>query len=271
MIPLLLALLSPAQADEIDAWIELYDGILVEAADNDVDEAVRTYQGLTRTLAADEPVRGVALYWLGRALESDGDTDGARYALRECVRAGGARTRCLDLLGRIELESAAVRRVPTVWNLEDGQHGFIHPWLYADKGSIRLGSGDDTHKDVLVWATRVSPDLDDQLLLGFTTPAPGPSGVRMTIRPMRQDWALRVVAFDVHNNQYVATLNGGIITAERGRWRRVDIELSTFQALEGSRRLRPSELDHIVLQDVSAFQGTPSGPNELWLANIRVY
>ncbi len=271
MIALLLALLSPAHADEIDAWIELYDGILAEAADNDVDEAVRTYQGLTRTLAADEPVRGVALYWLGRALESDDDTDGARYALRECVRAGNARTRCLDLLGRIELESAAVRRVPTVWDLEDGQHGFIHPWVYADKGSIRLGSGDTTHKDVLVWATRVSPDLDDQLLLGFTTPAPGPNGVRMTMRPMRQDWALRVVAFDVHNNQYVATLNGGIITAQPGRWTPVNIDLSAFQALEGTGRLRSSELDHIVLQDVSAFQGTPSGPNELWLADIRVY
>lgn len=271
MIALLLALAGTAQANEIDAWVELYDGILAEAADNDVDNAVRTYQGLARTLGADAPLRGIALYWLGRALESDDDAHGARDALRECVRAGNARTRCLDLLGRIELESSAVRRIPTRWTLEDGNHGFVHPWMYNETGSIRLRPNVEDHGQVLVWATTISSDLDDQLLLGFVSPTPAPHGLRFDIRASNQDATLRIVVFDVAGHRFLSANSGLVQTLPNGEWQQFDMSLTGLQALEGGSSMVPSEIDHIVLQDLSAQYGAPSGPNELWLDNIVIY
>jgi len=271
MLALLAWLSSTAWANEIDAWVELYDGILIEAADNDVDAAVRTYEGLSRTLAADEPLRGISLYWLGRALDSDDDARGARSALRECVRSGHARARCLDLLGRIELEGRAIRRVPTRWDMSDGEHGFIHPWLYAEKGSIRMGDGDTEHPTVLVWSTTVSPDLDDQLLMGFVNPEPAPRGLRLMMRPTRQDTAIRMVVFDVHRNRFLMPGDVGVRVLQRAEWTTLRLDLSELVPVDGVRALNPAEIDHVVLQDVSAFQGAPSGANDLWIADVRVY
>lgn len=272
MLALWLALFAaPAQADEIDAWVKLYDGLLTEAADNDIEAAVTTYQGLARTLPAGQPLRGITLYWLGRALDSDGDERAARDALRECVRAGNARTRCLDLLGRIELESAAVRTVPTTWTFDDSTHGFIHPWVYADMGSIRLEDSGGPHGKVLVWSTTVSPDSDDQLLLGFSQPRPAPSRLRFDVLATRQDAALRLVVFDTLGRRYLSDDGGAVEIVHRDRWQRIRLNLNALSPLDDDAPLNPSQIDHLVLQDISAFQGAPSGPNELWIDDVEVY
>lgn len=264
MTSVLWALLAApaARADEFDAWIRLYDGLLAEAVDNDIDSANGAYSDLVRTLGGDDPLRSVALYWQGRALDSDGDVRGARDALRECVRTGYARARCLDLLGRIELEQAAVRRVPAAFDFSEPDHPFVHPWIYADKGSIRTQMG------ALEWRTIVDPDLDDQLLAGFADEVAAPRGVRVRLTSASAEGTLRVLMFDDSGNRF--GVPEGKLDAPRGQLTTFDVPFSELVPLDGVARFDASRVDHLVLQDVSAYYGAQTGPNT-WLIDEVVF
>lgn len=266
MIALWLALAGPAAAtDDLEAWVRLYDGLLAEAADNDVDRAVRAYQDLARTLPANAPLRGVALYWQGRALDSDDDVRGAREALRECARSAWPRALCLDLLGRIELEQAAVREIPTRWTFDDVSHGFLHPWIYNQLGSIRVEDG------VMVWRTTVRPDGEDRLVLGFAEPSPAPRGIRFRVRSSAVDATLRLLVFDRHGRRYVARAEAAVHRAPVGRWVVVDAPLRGLTDIDDGVGLDPAELDRVILQDESGRWGAPSAVNELLIDDFEIY
>jgi len=274
VIPWALALLlgTAAQAQDNPAsWEILHDSLLLEAAYHDVDGALVIYGQLVKNLGADDPVRSEALYWLGRARYEQGEVDGAREALRECVRIGIGKARCLELLGRIELEQSGIVSVPVRWTFDDTTHGFVHPWRYAAKGAIRIHREGDRDNPMLAWHTQVDVRGDDQLVVGFRDPVPPPRGLRFLVRSSELDAALRLQVFDIHGRKYVAA-HRAVIRVPRGQQILVDMR---FRDLEGDDpeqvRFAPKDIDHVVLQDVTAYYGGGSGENELYIDDFEVY
>jgi hypothetical protein len=269
-LALLLGTAAWAQ-DNRASWEMLYDSLLLEAAHHDVDQALVTYGQLVKNLGADDPVRSEALYWLGRARYEQGEVDGAREALRECVRTGVVKGRCLELLGQIELEQSSIVSVPVRWTFDDTTHGFVHPWRYAEKGSIRIHREGDRDDPMLAWRTQVDVRGDDQLVVGFRDPDPAPQGTRFVVRSRDLDAALRLQVFDIHGRKYVAG-HRAVIRVPRDKQVLVDLR---FRDLEGDDPeqvpFSPSDIDRLVLQDVTAFYGGGGGENELYIDDFEVY
>lgn len=265
---LLLALVAQAQ-DTRAAWEQLHDALLSESAYGEVDPATGVYEELVRSLGADDPVRARALYWLGRARYSRDDVDGAREALRECVRIGIEKAPCLALLGRIELEQSSISTVPVTWTFDDTTHGFVHPWRYADKGSIRILQGPDQADGTLAWRTRVDVRGDDQLVVGFDDPKPTPRGVMFLVRSSDLDAVLRVLVYDIYDRRFVASGSQALIRLPRGELAYVDLDLGDFTGDTG--KLDTTQIDRLVLQDVTASYGNAAGDNEIYLDDFHVY
>jgi hypothetical protein len=261
MLFLLLAL--SAHADDRTSWEALQDELLEESLGGDLKRAQRRYQGLVRNLADDDPTRGRALYWLGRTRRSMGDVSGAREALRECVRAGEVRRPCLDLLGDMEIERTAIRDVPTRWTFEDDDHGFVHPWAYADKGVIRL-----RRSEVLSWVTNVDARRPDRLLVGFRDPSPQPRGARFRAQAVSTPAHLRLMLYDIDGHGYSLPLP---VAVPVGTFIDVQVDFRNLVALEGAPvRFVATRADLMVIEDVTGDYGG-SGENELLIDDFVVY
>jgi len=249
----------------------LHDSLLLEAVYHDVDGALVIYGNLVKNLGADDPVRSEALYWMGRARYEQGEVDGAREALRECVRIGVEKGRCLELLGRIELEQTSITSVPVRWTFDDTTHGFVHPWRYADKGAIRIHREGERDNPMLAWHTRVDVRGDDQLVVGFRDPQPAPRGIRFQVRSSDLEAALRLQVFDIYGHKYTPARRG-VIRVRRGQLVLVDLQ---FRDLEGDDPaqvpLAPQDIDRLVIQDVTAYYGGGTGENEIYIDDFEVY
>lgn len=263
----LLAVLAFAQDDRASRDA-LQDTLLVEAADHAVVQATRNYEVLVKNLGADDPVRSEALYWLGRARYEQGEVGGARDALRECVRTGGMRSSCLELLGRIELEQGAIREIPAEWTFDRTTHGFLHPWRYADKGAIRLAPGQQGDPG-LAWRTTVDARGDDQLWVGFDSPDPAPRGVRFLLWSDRIESWIRLHASDIHGRRYSTPQS---FRVPAGEMIVVDVHMDELEPEDpATPPLDPAELYRLTLQDVTAYHGAARGDNELFLDDFQVY
>lgn len=267
---MLLAGLALAQDPSRGSWEALHDTLLLEAADYDVEAAAQRYDQLARDLGPDDPVRSEALYWLGRALYEQGDVDDARVALRECVRSSFEKARCLKLVGQIELASNAIATVPVRWSFNDLRHGFVHPWRYATKGSIRIQQEGVTDP-VLAWRTVADTRSDDQLVVGFDSPRPPPTRIRFLVRSQQLDAYLRLNVYDVFGNRYTAPPPDTVVRVPRGEMVVIDLGLDDLQGEDpGQRRFNPAQIDRLVIQDVTAYYGGGTGANELYLDDFKV-
>ncbi len=246
--------------------------MLVEALDHDLPGAIAQYEDLVRNLGADDPVRSAALYRLGRARHEQGNLDGARASLRECVRIGVDKARCLELLGRIELEASAISTVPVEWRFDDTTHGFVHPWRYADKGAIRIHRDEDRDDPMLAWRTRVDVRKDDQLVVGFRSPQPAPRGLSFLLRSRDLDAHVRLQVYDVYGRRYAELGPRAVVQVPQGQM--VVVELA-FERLRGDdpeqAPFDPRMIDRFVIQDVTAYYGDATGDNELTIDDFHVY
>ncbi len=221
---------------------------------------------LTQQLPAGSPVRARALLSLGQTRYALDDLDGARAALRECVRTGPGRAPCLQLLGRLELELGAVRNVPVRWSFDNPDHGFVHPWSYASRGTVRI---DEVGGDpALAWTTTVAAQADDQLVLGFDHPDPTPEGVRFTVHATAFDAHLRLIAFDAQGRRYTR----GQFIAPVGRALEVVARFRTFEGVDPNQgALDASTLHELVIQDVTGYVARSRGQNSLIIDDFEVF
>lgn len=270
---MLLLAAPPAAAQESQGgWEHLYDTLLLQAGDHDIDGALAGYGDLVRNLGADDPVRSAALYWLGRTRYEQGDVDGARTSLRECVRIGIEKARCLELLGHIELEQSAIRHVPVHWTFDDTTHGFVHPWRYADKGSIRIHREGDLDDPMLAWRTSVDVRTDDELVVGFDNPKPPPSGVKFLLRSRDMNAYIRLRVYDIYGRQYGAAPPHTVVRVPKGQM--IVVELPFDEVVGDDPDAVPFDarnIDRLVVQDVTAYHGDRTGENELTIDDFQVY
>jgi hypothetical protein len=254
-------LASIALGAETDAWVQLQDALLLEQAYGDTEGAVAVFEGLARGLSLEDPVRSMALYWLGDARYRQGDAEGARTALRDAVRTPGpGRARSLDLLTDIEIDESRVRTVPTRWNFENGRHGFVHPAALAEVGSLRI---DATPGDsALLWtARRADSAQPDVLYVGFGASAPRPRLVRFRVRPGAQLPVFTTELIDENGSVYLVSPESGEMLSP-GRWTTVEIRLDAL--------LDARALDRLLLRIAPAASANAGTNYELWVDDFSV-
>ncbi len=257
--------------DSVVAWSELHGALLSESADGEIGQAAAEYQRIVRNAAAGDPLRTEALYWLGRARYSEGDVKGARDALREGVRTGVNRGRCLDLLDQIELDQNGIRKTPLEWNFDDPSHAFLHPWFYRDKGSIRITTAPRSGP-ALAWETDVDKRTDDQLWLSFREPTPTARGVRFIAWSDSFEAHLRILALDDGGRQYRVPGNKTAMRVATGKPLQIDVRLDQMVSDDAEAMpLQPQHLARIIIQDATTFYSRATGPNRIVIDDFEVY
>lgn len=269
---LALALLGPAvAADRFEQWRELHDALLAEAIDGDLQASAADYERMVRNAAADDPMRGAALYWLGRARWQASDVAGAKEALREGVRAGSARNACLELLDQIELEQGALRALPVRWSFDDPTHALVHPWWYRDAGSIRV-QPDTPSGPALVWTTQLDPRRDDQLHLPLDRPSPAPRGLRFIALAEAEEASLRLVFLDEDGHRWAPRAQPGPWRLPAGEPVLVEQRLDELVPLDADVETNATVvLARVILQDVTAFYTQRAGTRTLLLDDFEVW
>jgi hypothetical protein len=268
-LPLLVALLAaPASAQDHVAWDLLQRAMLAEAASGDYDGSLREYERLVRNLGVDHPVRAEALFRLGSARYILGDSPGAREALMEGIRTGSCGAPCHILLGRIQLEADSIRRLPVHWNFSDSQHGVFHPWEFDDKGAIRVQDGEEAANPALIWQTIVDVRKGDHLVIGFKQPTPAPKVVRFKMQADQHSASVRVRVVDDMGRAYGLP---GPIRVGTERPAEIEVVLSEMKPADPQDPpMDTSSIYRLYIDDVSALNGTPPGPNALYLDDFVV-
>jgi hypothetical protein len=242
----LLGLVLPV-AHGSDAREQLEEALLARSL-GDHAGARAGFLTLSRSLAADDPVRSWALLWLARIQIERGEATDAREALRECIRTTAARQACVDQLGRLEIESTAITSIPTVWTF-DGDHGIVHNWNQSDRGSIRLErDGDDA---VLVWVTRQDEDDPGTILFGVDQATPPPTTFTATVAVRDRKARIGVLFVDEQGELYP---HPGVQTVEPGEAVTLGFRIADAKGPEGA--LDPAALQMVLIRDVTAGQDT---------------
>ncbi len=258
-------------ADNFEAWRQLHDALLDEALDGDLTASSAEYERMVRNAGAGDPLRGAALYWLGRARWQGGDVAGAREALREGVRAGSARNACLELLDQIELDQSAVRTTPVRWSFDDSAHGLVHPWWYRDNGSIRVAN-EAQSGPALAWTTRLDARRDDQLHLAVDRAKPVPERVRFIVWSEAEEVAIRLIFVNEDGQRYAPRAEAALIRVQAGAPLLVDQPLAMLTPLDpDSPPFAPAGLSRIILQDVTAFYTQGSGERTILIDDFELF
>ena len=244
---MLLAFLSLIQpvAEGSEAREELEEAMLARSL-GDHAGARSGFLTLSRSLAADDPVRSWALLWLARVRIEREDATGAREALRECIRTTAARQPCVDQLGRLEIESTAITQTPTIWSF-DGDHGIVHSWNQSDRGSIRLDR--DGGDAVLVWVTRQDENDPGTVLFGVNDPVPTPTVFTATLESRESPARVAVLFIDAQGHLYA---HPGVRMLEPEQPLTLELRLSEARGANGT--LDPATLDKVLIRDLTVGQ-----------------
>ena len=264
VIGLWASLAGPALAQsDPRARAALHDAMALEGIDGDLEAAASRYLRLSRNLAMDDRTRAEALYLLGRTMYDLGRVDPARAALLEGIRSGVCPTRCRDLLETIEIDLESVTTTPVVWTFDQLDHGFFHPWMVQDLGSIRLATPEFPGRDAaLAWSTSVQSRRPDRLVMGIHRPDPPPTEVMIRIRSARLDALVQVMVEDEAGARFWLP---DPLTLDQGRIETLVVELADLRPAPpgADRPMDPSRLVRLSLVDVTGLKST--GDNTLWI------
>ncbi len=264
----MLAVTTTARAGERDRWDAIADATLDWSVDGDPVQAARRYHELLQQLG-DSPESGDLRYRLARARWDLQLWDEARDALRDGIRTGSCAAPCFDLLGRIELDAAAIRTTPVTWTFDGTDHGIFHPWGHSDVGSIRTQTTTESADPALIWSTTATVREGDELVVAFDRPLPPPSRIAMSVRATQQDAWLRAWVIDADGNSYFVGTPIRVPTGSSIEW---TLDLDEATAIEGSpTRLDASRLWRLILRDTTALDGSGTGPNDILIDDFRIF
>ena len=229
----------------------LEDALLARAL-GDHDLCRSRLMTLANSLAADDPVRGWSLFWLATMRMEWGEPQAARETLRECIRTGPTREVCEDLLVRLELEGAAMRAVPTVWDFQ-GPHGVVLP----EQGRMAVEDGE------LVWTHVRDPSSPGTLIFGVDLPPDTPPATfTLTIRSVDRESWVGVVFVDTRGN---------VLPASEGvRRLPADTPITLNLPVDGQRGPLPGTLERVLVRDVSGLSDASGASSTLRFAEIAL-
>jgi hypothetical protein len=160
------------------------------------------------------------------------------------------------------LEETSVTKTPTEWTFDNGAHGFVHPWRHMDKGSISVKDG------YLLWTTTAAQQDEDELVVGFNHPTPGPKGVRISLSSFINDAYLSVTFSDTTNQLFEHT--APILLERSTEDRTIDIPFATLKGAKSGLPPDPKQIDRLTIQNQSG-RNAISGLNEIHIAHFSVY
>lgn len=246
-------LLALAGAFAADYRGDLEDALLARAL-GDHATAVTGLQFVVRNGAAEDASRAWALYWLGTSLIEAGDPEGAREALRECIRVGPARAACMEQLGRLQVQAQAIRAVPTVWGF-DREHGIAQAWTQSDRGTLRVEEIDGD--PALVWTTQHDEWAPGALLFAVEGARPAPRTFHARVRSRGRDGWFAVVFVDARGADHVQPP----IHLPADQEVTVDLPLGSARVVASGAALDPASLSLVILHDVTALTDASGGPS----------
>ena len=213
------------------------EGALLARSLGEREAAQATLVRLIRSLAAEDPLRGTALFWSATLHEESGELDQARQTLRECIRSSQAREDCTDLLGRIELNETRMV-VPGTWDFS-GEHGMVHLWTQIDRGTVHVASSEGDPE--LVWVSRRTPEEPGMLLFAVDPSVPPE---RLSVALSTPDERAIVLPLFVDDRGAVHRPRTPVVLA-RDRPVQLELELATIQGLD------PTRLERVIFRDLT--------------------
>lgn len=214
------------------------DGALLARSLGERAAAQSTLVRLIRSLAADDPLRGSALFWSATLYEEGGQRERARRVLRECLRnVTPAREDCADLLGRIELDDSRMH-VPETWDFS-GEHGVVHRWTQTDRGTVQTERLDGD--PALVWTSRRNPDEAGMLLFAVD---PAQAATQLSVQLSTPDDRALILPLFVDDRGGVHRPETPVVLT-KDRPANVSIVLGEIDGLD------PSRLEWVVFSDLT--------------------
>ena len=268
-VTLWLSLTSIAAADAVDSWSQIHDGLLQEAAYGQLEEAGKVYERLVRNLPADDPVRAQALVHLGQVRYTLDDITGATDAFRECIRTGPERQRCSIAMNDLELEQISITKTPLHWTFDDTTHGFIHPWSHSNTSTIQIAK-EDQQQSMLAWTKRLSPQDEDELLLGFSL-STSPSTLRVRAKAEHVDAYLRFLFLDRYGRWYTLPTDRAQQVSTTS-FSTISVKLRTLLPMDATHPpLKLEDLSRLFIRDVTAQYSPQSIENVIFLDDFQLY
>lgn len=238
-----------------DAREDLENALLARSI-GDRETALNELVRLGRSLAAEDPLRGLALFWSATLRAELGAPDEAREILRECIRSGPGRQDCADLLARLELERTAMR-VPGTWDFT-GEHGIALYWSQADHGSVQVEEIEGN--PALVWVTQHVPEQPGMLLFAVV---PGGRPQRLTMRLSTPDERTVLLPFFMDDAGRAHRARQPVVLTA-GRSRLIAVDLADVEGLD------PRHLERVVLRDLTPASDTDQGQTVVVLDDVSL-
>ena len=266
---LLLALSAAVEAQDIRAWQGMQEGMLIEAADGNIQSAVSWYEGLIDGVATDDPAISEVYYWLGRALYVQGEAEGARKALKlaeeDATYAGRARA----LRAQIDGLDLQVRALPVTHTFDTGTSHWVHSWQYQGRGAIDIGRPEPDDDLAMAWATAVVELQDDKIQMGFA-PGAEPRTITMSLRSRVFPAGVLLGAEDDRGNYYRMA---AAVEVPTDGWVTLEVRPEDFQPDKTAGVLGdpwPRAIRTLYLADVTSLLSSDRGPNTIFVDDVTV-
>jgi tetratricopeptide (TPR) repeat protein len=267
----LAALPAAAHAQDLRLWQSVHEGMLKEASEGDLQSAISWYEGLAESVDPDEPSAGELYYWLGRARYIQGESEGARRALRQAAEAPETTDRARALLGQIDALDLQVRKLPVSHTFDTGTSHWLHAWERQGRGAIDIGTPEPGDDPAMAWATAVADRQDDKIQMGFSpqvTPASFELSFRSRVFP-----AYVLVAVEDDRGAYYSLPDPVEIPTDG--WVTVEAKPEDFRPIEsgasaGAGNAWPRTIRNLILADITAFASSDRGPNTIYVDDVYI-
>lgn len=262
-------LVTPALAEaDFRAWQVMYEGLVAQSLDGNLEGALATWLGLAPSLPATDLTRGATLFNAARVSFVLGDLETSRRSLREAATtpaAGEARA----LLGQIDEHQLRIRQLPVQQDFDFGTHAWLHSWRYDERGSIEavaLGTGER----VLAWSTEVVDRNEDMIGMSFDVARP-PTRLQLTMRASDFPALILPEIEDSAGRMYALP---DAVTIPTDRWVTLDLAVDRFVSFETRGVVPPprSPVDVLTFRvaDITGHLGTDRGPNVIWIDSVTI-
>jgi len=256
-----------AAAASPEAWSALQAARVLQAVERDPLAAAAAYEVLLDQLAADHPMRGEALYWLGRARFEAGDAGRARAALQRAAAHPRSRPAARAFLGWMSLEERQIKGLPYVEGFSLGTGALVRGWGRGADDDLRLSEGGVV--GAAAWRVAVADGEEDFLALPLAPGAGRLTELSLRARAEGFDALLAVVVVDAAGKRFVSPEPLRVRTIE---WTELRVDPSALlpEDLVGGGRLDRAAVRRVELVDVTAYHSRARGQHWLFIDELSL-
>lgn len=259
---MLLAVAFSLAADPSAAWKALYEARFVQIAEGTPENAVRLYEALLDDDSSTDAAP--AQFWMGRALFSAGDMEGARRAFERALDDSRYRLEALTLLDATALRLGEIGAVPVRFDFESPEFPGVRFGAGAGRGEagVQTVSG----RGVYGWTTTIRPGEPDRVGLRLKSGS-SVDEISFTARSLVAPAVLRVVALDRWGALWASTE----VVVDDDDWYDVTLRFADFSPLpEGGGPTRLGSVSELRIEDVTGERSDVRGSHTILVDDLVV-